>query len=211
MIRVLIADDHALFRRGLRQTIDDVEGMRVEDEAASGRDVLEKIARTHYHVVILDISMPGINGLETLKQIKAAAPDTAVLILSMHPQEQFAVRAFKAGASGYLTKDVGDAELVQAIRKAHQGGKYVTAAIAEQLAATLGFDFRQAPHEALSDREFEVFRLIAAGKGLSEIAQELRLGVTTVSTYRTRILEKTGLRNNAGITRYAIENRLIDL
>lgn len=210
MIRTMIADDHALFRRGLRQTIEDADGMKVEDEAVNGNDVLEKIARKHYDVILLDISMPGTHGLEILKQIKASAPKTAVLMLTMHPEDQFAVRAFKAGAAGYLTKETDEKEIVQAIRKAAQGGKYVSPALAERLASALDFDFRQAPHEALSNREFQVFRLIAQGKGLSDIAQELHLGATTVSTYRSRILEKTGLKNNAEITRYAIEHRLTD-
>jgi DNA-binding NarL/FixJ family response regulator len=210
MIRTLIADDHALFRRGLRQTIEDADGMKVEDEAVNGNDVLEKIARKHYDVILLDISMPGAHGLEILKQIKASAPKTAVLMLTMYPEDQFAVRAFKSGAAGYLTKETDEKEIVQAIRKAAQGGKYVSPALAERLASALDFDVRQVPHEALSDREFQVFRLIAQGKSLSDIAQALHLGATTVSTYRSRILEKTGLKNNAEITRYAIEHRLTD-
>jgi two-component system invasion response regulator UvrY len=210
MIRILIADDHKLFRRGLKQTIEDVEGLKVEDEAASGAEVLSKIAQKFYDVVVLDISMPGSNGLEILKQIKESSPKTAVLMLSMHPEEQFAVRAIKAGASGYLTKESDEEEIIRAIRKASQGGRYVTPDLAEKLAEALSAGTGRAPHESLSDREFQVFRLIAQGKSLSEIAQELHLGTTTISTYRTRILEKTGLKNNSELTRYAVAQRLID-
>jgi two-component system, NarL family, invasion response regulator UvrY len=210
MIRILIADDHKLFRRGLRQTIEDAEGMKVEDEASSGNEVLNKIAQKSYDVVILDISMPGANGLDILKQIKASHPGTAVLMLSMHPEEQFAVRAFKAGASGYLTKESDENIILQAIAKISTGGKYISPELGEKLAEAMWSDPRRALHESLSDREFEVFRMIAEGKSLSEIAQILNLGTTTISTYRGRILEKTGLKNNAEITRYAIEHHLID-
>jgi DNA-binding NarL/FixJ family response regulator len=210
MIRILIADDHKLFRRGLRQTIEDVDGLKVEDEASSGAEVLSKIAQKSYDVVVLDITMPGSNGLEVLKQVKQSSPKTAVLMLSMHPEEQFAVRAFKAGASGYLTKESDEEEIIQAIRKVSQGGRYVTPDLAEKLAEALSTGPGLAPHESLSDREFQVFRLIAQGQSLSEIAQELHLGATTISTYRTRILEKTGLKNNSELTRYAVEHRLID-
>jgi two-component system, NarL family, invasion response regulator UvrY len=210
MIRILIADDHKLFRRGLRQTIEDAEGMKVEDEASSGNEVLNKIAQKGYDVVILDISMPGANGLDILRQIKASHPGTAVLMLSMHPEEQFAVRAFKAGASGYLTKESDENTIIQAITKISTGGKYVSPGLGEKLAEAMWSGPKRVLHESLSDREFEVFRMIAEGKSLSEIAQTLNLGTTTISTYRGRILEKTGLKNNAEITRYAIEHHLID-
>ena len=210
MIRILIADDHTLFRRGLRQTIEDAEGLKVEDEAANGHEVLSCISRKSYDAVVLDISMPGANGLEILRQIKASNPRTAVLMLSMHPETQFAVRAFRAGASAYLTKEIDEQEIIRAIRKACAGGKYVPPGLAEHLAEAMFSGPGQAPHQSLSDREYQVFRLIAQGRGLSEIADELHLGPTTVSTYRSRILEKTGLRNNAEITRYAIEHRLIE-
>ncbi len=210
MIRILIADDHKLFRRGLRQTIEDAEGLMVEDEASNGAEVLTKIAQKFYNVVVLDISMPGSNGLDILKQIRDSSPKTAVLMLSMHSEGQFAVRAFKAGASGYLTKESDEEDIIRAIRKASQGGRYVTPDLAEKLAEALSTGPGRTPHESLSDREFQVFRLIAQGKSLSEIAQELHLGTTTISTYRTRILEKTGLKNNSELTRYAVEHRLID-
>lgn len=210
MIHLLIADDHKLFRKGLRQTIEDGLGMKVTGEAADGAEVLDLISRHQYHVVMLDISMPGPSGLEVLKQIKADHPDLPVIVLSMHPEEQYALRVMKAGAAGYLTKETDEAHIIEAIRKAHGGGKYITPSLAEKLAFALEMDVEKPAHEKLSDREFQVMRMIGQGKSIRDIASTLNLSASTVSTYRSRILEKTGLNNSTEITRYVIQNRLID-
>lgn len=210
MIKVLIADDHYIFRRGLKQTIEDNAGISVADEAADGHELLSKFARRYYDVIILDVSMPGPNVFEIIRQIKSGNPKQAVLVLTMYPEDQYAVRIFKAGASGYLTKDTDEKNLIEAIRKVYKGGKYVTPSLAEKLAFALD-NYSEAPlHESLSDREYEIMLMIADGKSTRDIAKEVNLGVTTVSTYRSRILEKTGLKNNAEITYYAVKNQLIE-
>lgn len=210
MIKILIADDHPIVRKGLKEIIKDTPGMKVVDEASNGQEVLEKVSSTDFDVILLDISMPGRSGLDVLKDIKKQRPNLAVLVLSIHPEEQYAVRSFKAGASGYLTKESAPNELLAALQKVSTGGKFVSSSLAERLALALDEDFEKPPHEALSTREYEVMRKIAGGKTVSEIARELFLSPKTISTYRARILEKMCMKNNAELVRYALKNRLVD-
>lgn len=209
MIRILVADDHAVVRQGVIQILAEVRDMLVKDEAQNSAEALDKVLKYEYDVVLLDISMPGRSGLEVLEDIKSQRPKLAVLILSMHPEEQYAVRALRAGASGYLTKASAPQELIGAIRKVAQGGKYVTASLAEKLADELDVDIRKLPHERLSNREDQVMMMLAGGKSVSDIAEELCLSVKTISTYRTRILSKMGMKKNAELTLYAVQNKLI--
>jgi DNA-binding NarL/FixJ family response regulator len=209
MIKVILADDHTIVRHGLVQILNSDPGIEVIGEAASGDEVLRMLRSVKADVVVLDITMPGRNGLETLKEIRELEPNLPVLILSMHPSDQYAVRVLRAGASGYLTKESAPGELVQAIKQSFRGQKYLSPEVAELLAGYIQSGYDDEPHKRLSDREFEVFVSIGAGKSVSEIAEELYLSVKTISTYRSRILEKTGLANNAEITRYCLENRLI--
>ena len=209
MLKILIADDHPVFRRGLKQIIAETTDIVVADEAADGLEVLNKVKVGDFDVVLLDISMPGKTGIEVLAQLKYERPKLPVLMLSMHPEEQYAVRALRAGASGYLTKESAPDELVAAIRKVSTGGKYVSSSLAERLASLLQ-KAEQLPHDILSRREYQVMCLMASGKTVSEIAKELSLSVKTISTYRSRILEKMKMKNNAELTRYAINNSLID-
>jgi two-component system, NarL family, invasion response regulator UvrY len=209
VIRVLIADDHAVVRRGLKQILTAEHDMTVVGEAHNGQELLALARKQPMDVVILDIAMSGRSGLETLKELRPEFPRVPVLVLSMHPEDQYAVRALKAGASGYLTKESAPDELVKAIRRIVAGGRYITPGLAEQLAASVSTDTGQAPHERLSDREYQVLCLLASGKSVSEVGDELALSVKTISTYRARILEKMGMKNNAEITRYAIERRLV--
>jgi DNA-binding NarL/FixJ family response regulator len=208
MIKILIADDHAIVRKGLKQILEEMPGKVLSDEARNGQEVLQKIWDDNYDMVLLDISMPGNSGLDILKQLKSEWPDLKILILSMHPEEQYAIRALKAGASGYLTKESTPHELVKAIRKISTGKKYVSASLAERIASHLEVMSEKPLHEILSDREFEVMRKIASGKTVKEIAEELSLSVKTISTYRARILEKMKMKNNAQLTYYAIHNKL---
>ena len=210
MLRILIADDHPLFRRGLKQIIAETSDMVVADEAADGREALSKAATGDYDVLLLDITMPFKNGVDVLSQLKNERPTLPVLMLSMHPEEQYAVRALRAGASGYLTKESAPEELVAAIRKVSTGGKYVSASLAERLAAIVQRDGEALPQETLSHREHQVMCLIASGKTVSEAARELSLSVKTISTYRARILEKLKMKNNAELMRYAIKNQLVE-
>lgn len=209
MIRVLIADDHAIVRQGLKQILSETDDLIVAGEADDGAPALRLARDRAWDVFLLDISMPNRNGIETLKQLKKEFPKLPVLILSMHPEEQYAVRALKSGASGYLTKQSAPEQLVTAIRKVASGKKYVSATVAEQLAAALDVNSEQPPHELLTDREFEVLKLIAAGLPLTQIAEKLNLAVATISTFRARIIEKTGLKSNSDIIRYALEQGLI--
>jgi len=211
MTRVLIADDHAIFREGLRQILEDIEDLQVVDEASHGQEVLDKIEKNDYDLILLDIAMPGLSGLETLKLIKGRKPKMKVLILSMYPEEQYAVRAIKAGASGYITKSSASEELLGAIRKVMSGGKYITASVADKLLSDLGPDSGHPLHELLSDREYQVLRLIASGKTVGEIADQLALSVKTVSTHRVHILEKMKMKTNAELTNYAIKQNLVSL
>jgi DNA-binding NarL/FixJ family response regulator len=211
MTRVLIADDHAIFREGLRQILEDIEDLQVVDEASRGQEVLDKIEKNDYDLILLDIAMPGLSGLETMKLIKGRKPKMKVLILSMYPEEQYAVRAIKAGASGYITKSSASEELLGAIRKVMSGGKYITSSVADKLLADLGPDSGHPLHELLSDREYQVLCLIASGKTVSEIADQLALSVKTVSTHRVHILEKMKMKTNAELTNYAIKQNLVSL
>jgi two-component system, NarL family, invasion response regulator UvrY len=208
-IRLLIGDDHAVVRKGMKQILAETKDVVVADEAGNGREVLEKVRKSDFDMVLLDISMPGRDGLEILKELKSLRPKLPVLMLSMYPEEQYAVRSLRSGASGYLTKDSAPDELIAAIRKVCSGGKYVSASLAEKLVHKLGVDVEKPLHEALSDREYQVMCMIASGKTVKEIGEELSLSVKTVSTYRSRILDKMRLKGNAELTRYAIDNRLV--
>jgi DNA-binding NarL/FixJ family response regulator len=210
MIRVLIADDHAVVRQGVKQIISTTKDIRVTAEATNGQEVLDRVWKENFDVVVLDLKMPGRDGVDILKQIKTQKPKLPVLVLSMHPEEQYAVRVLKAGASGYLTKESDPEEMLKAIRVAAQGRKYVTPALAEQLANGVSLDSDKAPHDLLSDREYQVMCMIAQGKTATRIAEELSLSVKTISTYRTRILEKLHLENNAELTHYVLSRNLIE-
>jgi DNA-binding NarL/FixJ family response regulator len=210
VLRILIADDHPVFRRGLKQIIEEASDLIVAGEAANGAEALRKARTGDYDVVLLDITMPVKNGVDVLSQLKHDRPALPVLMLSMHPEEQYAVRALRAGASGYLTKESAPEELVAAIRKVSAGGKYVSASLAEHLASIVQSAGESLPHETLSRREYQVMCLIAAGKTVSEVARELSLSVKTVSTYRARILEKLQMKNNAELMRYATQNQLVE-
>ncbi len=210
MINILIADDHALIREGLKKILKKESDMEVLGEARNAQEVFELVKNRKLSIVLLDISMPGLSGLDVLGELKQNYPKLPVLILSMHPEERFAVRTLKAGASGYITKDSAVEELVKAIRKVVSGSKYVSLHLAEKLADELEKSSEKPLHETLSDREFQVMLMIAAGKKVSEIAEELSLSISTVNTYRTRILEKMTMQTHVELTRYAIENHLIE-
>lgn len=207
---VLVVDDHAVVRQGLIRLLAESEPLLEVAEAGTARRALDLVRGGAFAAVILDISLPDENGLETLKAIKRIAPQTPVLVLSVHAEEQYAIRALKAGAAGYITKDKAPAELRRALDLAFRGRRYVSAATAERLAATLGTDADRPAHEALSDRELEVLRLLARGQTVGQIAAALFLSPKTVSTYRVRLLDKLGLASTAGLIRYAIENGLVD-
>jgi two-component system, NarL family, invasion response regulator UvrY len=208
-IRILIADDHSVVRQGLKQIIQEEFKKAMVDEAITGSEALEKTRENVFDVIVLDISMPGQNGLEILKQLRAEANKTPVLILSMHSENQYAVRMLKAGASGYLTKDTASEELIEAIKRVLMGRKYITETLAEQLATEFDNPVDKPLHQLITDREFQVLCLIATGKTVSEIASELCLSVPTISTYRARILDKMGLKNNAELTHYAIQQGIV--
>jgi two-component system, NarL family, invasion response regulator UvrY len=210
MINLIIVDDHEVVRKGLKQIFDDTLDINVADEASSGNELLDKIRKNKFDTVLLDISMPGKDGIDTLKEIKQEKPELPVLIFTMFPEEQYAVRVIKAGASGYLNKECKPNELIEAIRKVASGRKYISPALAELLASTLEMGDGKPLHETLSDREFQVMYMIASGKTISEIANELFLSINTISTYRNRILEKMGMKNNVELTHYALKNRLIE-
>jgi len=209
-MKILITDDHAVLRRGLKQILEDGFGKIQFGEAANASEAIAAVTSDNWDLVVLDITMPGRSGLDALKEIKALKPQTRVIVLSVHSEDQFAVRVLKAGASGFLNKDSAPEELVKAVRKVLAGGRYVSASLAEKLAVHLDHPNDQLPHQQLSDREFQVLRMIGSGKTVSEIAEELSLSVKTVSTYRARILEKMGLHTNAELTRYAFENKLVE-
>jgi DNA-binding NarL/FixJ family response regulator len=210
MIKVLIADDHPVVRKGLREIVKEAFHVAIADEVSNGQEVLERVAKNDYDVVLLDISMPGRNGLDVLKELKGQKPKLPVLVLSIHPEEQYAVRVLKAGASGYLTKESAQDELISAIQKVSTGRKYISPSLAERLALDLEMGAEKPPHESLSDREYQVMCMIASGKTVKEIAEELFLSVKTVSTYRARLLDKMRMKSNAELTYYAIKHRLID-
>jgi two-component system invasion response regulator UvrY len=208
-MRILIADDHAVVRHGLKQILAEAFSQAVFGEAGNAGEVLSEIEKEEWDVVVLDISMPDRSGLEILGDIRKVRPTLPVLVLSMHPENQFAVRVLRDGASGYLTKASAPEELVGAIKKVLAGGRYVSPLLAEKLAADLSVNTDKAPQEFLSNREYQVLRLLASGKIVSEIAGELRLSVKTISTYRARVLEKMHLRNNAQLMHYAMEHHLV--
>jgi len=208
-IRVLIADDHAIVRQGLRAILSDTTDMVVAGEAENGIRALQLLRDGNWDVVLMDVNMPDRNGIDTLKLVKKEFPKLPVLMLSMHPEEQYAVRALKAGASGYLSKQSAPEQLVLAIRQVASGKKYVSAEVAEQLATAITEDDR-APHERLSDREYQTLCMIASGKTLTQIGEELNLSVKTVSVYRARLLEKMKLKNNAELTHYGLKHGLVE-
>ncbi len=209
MIRILLADDHAIVRRGLRQILmEDPEFTHI-DEAQNAHEVMVQFRAHPWDLVVLDLALPDKSGLEVLKDIKREKPQVPVLILSMHPEDQYAVRVLKAGAAGYLTKDSAPEELVNAIRKVLKGGRYISLELAERLAFDIGAGHEKPLHETLSDREYQVMCMIASGKTISEVAEELTISVKTASTYRTRILEKMNLKTSAQITHYAIHQKLV--
>jgi DNA-binding NarL/FixJ family response regulator len=209
MIRILIADDHAVVRKGLRQIITDEFPSAEITEVGDVESLIVQVIRADWDVIICDISMPGRSGVEALEQIKQIKPDIPVLMLSMHSEDQYAMRVLKAGASGFLNKSSVHEELIKAIHMVRLGRRYITSSIAERLAESLSDHNGKHPHELLSNREFEILKLIASGRSISEIADQLSLSPTTVSTYRSRILEKMSMKSNADITRYAIEKGLI--
>ena len=209
-IRVFIADDHAIVREGLKQILADTKDIIVAGEAENGHDAIKLFRGSKCQVLLLDISLPDRSGIEVLKQIKKEKPELAVLMLSMHREDQYAIRSLKAGAAGYLTKQSAPRELVTAIRLVAGGQKYVSAALAQKLASSIGEDHESAAHEGLSDREYQTLVMIASGKAVGAIAEELKLSVKTVSEYRARLLVKMKLKNSAELTHYAIRNQLVD-
>ncbi|NLI00408.1 MAG: response regulator transcription factor [Chthonomonadales bacterium] len=210
MHSVLIVDDHAVVRRGLKQILADALVGSTIDEAGNAEEALGKVLKKSYDLVVLDISLPGRSGLEVLRDIKYQQPGLPVLVLSVHPEDQMGIRILKAGASGYLNKDSAPEDLVKAVTKVLEGGRYVSPTLAERLVLDIQTDSGKPPHETLSDREFEVLCAIARGKAVSEIARDLSLSVKTVSTYRTRILEKMQMKTNAELTHYAVRQGLVD-
>lgn len=210
MIRVLLADDHAIVRAGLRELLTATGDIEIAGEATNGQDVLAAVREGGFDVLVLDMSMPGRSGIELIKLVKAGQPKLRILVLSMHSEKQYAVRALKAGASGYLTKESAADELVSAIRRVASGGAYITPETAERLVLDASSGIAGAAHGRLSDREFEVFRMIVRGRTVTAIANELNLSVKTISTHKTRILEKMELSNPAELVRYAVEHGLVD-
>jgi DNA-binding NarL/FixJ family response regulator len=210
IIKIIIADDHAIVREGLKQILADSKDIVVTGDAENGVDAIKLVRKNDCDVLLLDISMPDRSGIEVLKQIKKEAPKLAVLMLSMHREDQYAVRSLKAGASGYLNKQSAPNELVDAIRVVAAGKKYISTALAQELANQVGDDREVPLHETLSDREYQTFVMIASGKTVSDIAEELSLSVKTISMYRSRLLQKMKLRNNAELTHYAIKNELVE-
>ncbi len=210
MIKILVVDDHAIVRDGLKRILVDTPDIVVSGEASNGQEVIKKVGNNDYDLILLDISLPGRDGLDVLKQLKCTNPKIPILILSMYPEEHYAVRSLRAGASGYLTKQSSSDELVEAIRKVAQGRRYITPSLAEKLAFELGVDARKLPHEKLSDREYQVMCMIGSGQTVKEIAETLTLSVRTISTHRAHILRKMEMKNNAQLTYYAIKNALVE-
>jgi len=209
-IRVIIADDHRIVRAGIKQIIEECPDMAQVDEAGDGHELIAKVRKNSYDAILLDVAMPGRDGLDILKQLKAEKCPVPVLMLSVYPEEQYAIRALRAGASGYLTKAAAPETLIEAIRKITGWKKYITETIAEHLADIIDRESEKPPHESLSDREFQILCRIASGKPVSAIASEMFLNVKTVSTYRRRILDKMKMKNNSELTHYALKNRLLD-
>jgi len=210
MIRVVVADDHQILREGLRQLLQAGGDLAVVGEAADGHAVLEQVRALEFDVLLLDMSMPGKSGIELIRQVKAEKPRLRILVLSMHEEHQYAVRAIRAGASGYLTKESATAQLVAAIRKVASGGAFISAELAERLAQEAMPHAEGPRHSTLSDREYQVFRLLVSGRSVSDIAADLHLSAKTVSTHKARLMEKLGVDNNADLVHYAVRHRLID-
>ena len=210
MIRVVIADDHTILREGLKQLLQATEDFEVVGEAGDGHEVLHQVRTREFDVLLLDLSMPGKSGMELIKQVKAERPKLRVLVLSMHEEHQYAVRAIRSGASGYLTKESASTQLVTAIRKVAGGGAFISAEVAEQLALSAMPNAEGPLHGSLSDREYQVFRLLVAGEGVTQIAAQLNLSVKTVSTHKARLMEKLGIDNAAELVRYALKHGLSD-
>jgi len=209
-VRIVLADDHAIVREGLKRIVGDVPDFQVIGEAADGAEVMKAVRELDFEVLVLDLSMPGRSGMELIKLVKAEKPKLRILVLSMHQEMQYAVRAIKSGASGYLTKETAPAQLEQAIRKISTGGAFISAEVAEQLALGAMPGGERLPHQSLSDREFEVFRMLVAGDGVTDIAAKLNLSVKTVSTHKANLMQKMGLSNQTELVRYAIKNGLAD-
>jgi DNA-binding NarL/FixJ family response regulator len=209
-LRVILCDDHPIFREGLKKILSQYRDIAVSAEVGTGRELLAAVEGGSFDVAVLDISLPDMNGLDVLKTLASSRTSCPAIMLSMHPEEQYAVRALRAGAAGYIEKASVPDELVDAIRKVARGGRYVSPALAERLAGELGGDSRKAPHELLSDREYQVMCLLASGKGIKEIGGELNLSPATVATYRARVLSKIRLKNTAELIRYALDHRLIE-
>ncbi len=210
MTKVLIADDHPLFRRGLKDILQTQPDIELVGEADTGHKALEVARKQRWDVLVLDITMPGLGGIEILNILRKEQPKLPILILSAHPENQYAVRALRAGAAGYMTKETAPQELIRGLRKVLRGAKYVSETLAEKLAIDLGPQSDRKPHDLLSDREYEIMRMIASGKPLGRIASELALSPRTVSTYRSRVLEKMQMKTNADLIRYALQNKLLD-
>src|SRR5271157_1531016 len=210
MLRVLLCDDHPILREGLKKILLQQSDIKVVEEAGSGAEMLEKIGASRFDVIILDITLPDMNGLDVLKSLQARGEKAGVLVLSMHPEEQYATRALKAGAAGYLQKESAPAELVNAVRKIARGGKYVTASLGEKLALELQGTAGKAPHELLSDREYQVLCLLASGRGIKEIASELGVSAPTVATYRARVMTKLELTSTVDLVRFALAHKLVE-
>lgn len=209
MIKILIADDHSVVRRGIKQILSEEPDLEVAGEASNSEEIFELLYKEKWDVLILDITMPGKSGLDSLIEIKQRKPELNILILSMHPEEEIAIRALKTGASGYLNKDSVPGELITAIRKVAAGGKYISSNLAESILLSLQKDNEKPPHEDLSEREYQVLCLLASGHSLSKIAEELSLSIKTISTYRSRILDKMNLKTNVDLTHYAIKHKLV--
>jgi len=210
MIRIFITDDHSLIREGLKKIINDEKDISIIGEAGNAKDTMSFVLSKNIDILILDLNLPDKSGLDLLKELKSLKPELKILILSMHPEDRFAMRVLRAGASGYITKESVGEELVRAIRKVYNGGKYVSESLAEMLAIEIQGGGDKPIHEILSDREFQVLQMIASGKTLAEISEALSLAVTTISTYRARVLEKLNLHSNAELIHYAITNKLLD-
>ena len=210
MIRIVVADDHTIVREGLKQLLRAADGLEIAGEAQDGHQVMQVVRELDFDVLLLDMSMPGKSGIELIKQVRAEKPKLRIMVLSMHEERQYAIRAIRAGASGYLTKESAMSQLVAAIHKVAGGGAFISAGVAEQLALGAMPNASGLPHEALSDREFQIFRMIAEGKSVSDIAERLNLSVKTVSTHKSNILKKMDMTGGAELIRYAITHRLVE-
>ena len=210
MIRIVVADDHTIVREGLKQLLSAADDLQVVGEAQNGHEVMERVRGLDFDLLLLDMSMPGKSGIELIKQARGERPKLKILVLSMHEENQYAVRAIRAGASGYLTKESASRQLVDAIRKVASGGAFISAEVAQQLALGAMPDAQGPPHAALSDREYQIFMLIAGGKSISDIAAQLNLSAKTVSTHKANILQKMNLETTVDLVRYALSHRLVD-